>query len=226
MATLRGYFEREANELLDRLGEFAEPSTPATGGTAELYRVGRELRGAAQIAREDRVFQLARQVEHAARDAAARSSSLDAALRELVASTVADLRHLMAGRESEAEADARLSAALRRWPATRAVDGESGSSAGEFEALAPREIAAIAAAPERALAAPERALAAPERALAAPEAAAEAEAVPVERLCYDDAGAIRRALELRETIERAVASDPDGAAAVEELFDLLRIARG
>jgi hypothetical protein len=212
MATLRGYFEREANELLDRLGEFAEPSTPATGGTAELYRVGRELRGAAQIAREDRVFQLARQVEHAARDAAARSSSLDAALRELVASTVADLRHLMAGRESEAEADARLSAALRRWPATRAVDGESGSSAGEFEALAPREIAAIAAAPERAL--------------AAPEAAAEAEAVPVERLCYDDAGAIRRALELRETIERAVASDPDGAAAVEELFDLLRIARG
>jgi hypothetical protein len=219
MATLRGYFEREANELLDRLGEFAEPSTPATGGTAELYRVGRELRGAAQIAREDRVFQLARQVEHAARDAAARSSSLDAALRELVASTVADLRHLMAGRESEAEADARLSAALRRWPATRAVDGESGSSAGEFEALAPREIAAIAAAPERALAAPERAL-------AAPEAAAEAEAVPVERLCYDDAGAIRRALELRETIERAVASDPDGAAAVEELFDLLRIARG
>jgi hypothetical protein len=341
MATLREYFEREAGELLDRLGALAAP-TPAPGGAGELHRLARELRGAARLAREERVSRLARQVEVAAREAAALSTSLDVTLRAQIATTVADLRHLVAGVEPEATADARLSAALGRWPATDAATGAAGCDVGGFDAYAAREVAAIAAALGRAVdvlaeepndrdllaavlrrqrpllgaaglealpivaealraiedvaridalrdvkhrqdwleafrcardlltgaaaalasgaqpqpsaaldrlrtlheellephrqsanatpsaeaALPGPAGAGADGAESVPAATAEAEAVPVERLCYDDAGAIRRALELREAIEQAVGSDPLGAAAVDELFDLLRIARG
>ncbi|HSJ15583.1 MAG TPA: hypothetical protein VK939_14265 [Longimicrobiales bacterium] len=49
--------------------------------------------------------------------------------------------------------------------------------------------------------------------------------MPISDLEYRGAAALERALELRARIEAAVADDPDVRAAVEELFDLIRLAR-
>jgi chemotaxis protein histidine kinase CheA len=60
------------------------------------------------------------------------------------------------------------------------------------------------------------------------DAAAEAglQAVPIEDLCYRGRAALDRVLELRGIVERATEQDPQARAAVDELFDLVRMARG
>ncbi|MEO5510707.1 MAG: hypothetical protein ABIV28_05580 [Longimicrobiales bacterium] len=65
-------------------------------------------------------------------------------------------------------------------------------------------------------------------AYAAPMAAAAPtdEVVDVVSLQYSGAAALRRALELRADVETAVESNPDAREAVDELFDLLRLAQG
>jgi len=50
--------------------------------------------------------------------------------------------------------------------------------------------------------------------------------VPIEDLLYRGDAALARAFELRDTITRAVAHDVHTRDAVEELFDLIRLARG
>lgn len=47
--------------------------------------------------------------------------------------------------------------------------------------------------------------------------------VDIETLCYRGEAALRRALELRPAIERAVRGDPTATAVVDELFDLIRL---
>lgn len=49
-------------------------------------------------------------------------------------------------------------------------------------------------------------------------------AMEIDELCYSGADALRRALELRAPIERAVAHDPVAQRAIVELFDLIRMA--
>jgi hypothetical protein len=50
--------------------------------------------------------------------------------------------------------------------------------------------------------------------------------VDIENLMYDPDSALARALELRSVIERAAANDPEARAAVDELFELVRLVRG
>ena len=50
--------------------------------------------------------------------------------------------------------------------------------------------------------------------------------VPIERLCYSGEPALRRALELREQLEKLAGDDSDAHAAVEEVFDLIRLGIG
>lgn len=59
---------------------------------------------------------------------------------------------------------------------------------------------------------------------AAPEADGEAPLVDIRDLCFDGPGALRRATELQPILERAVARDPAAREALEELFDLIRLA--
>ena len=56
---------------------------------------------------------------------------------------------------------------------------------------------------------------------APPPEAGQEDAVPVEELLYRGEAAIRRAHELRPTLERAIAGDPAARDALEELYDLL-----
>jgi chemotaxis protein histidine kinase CheA len=58
----------------------------------------------------------------------------------------------------------------------------------------------------------------------APSSATDESVLDIQDLCYDGTAALRRALDLRARVERAVEHDPDALAAVDELFDLIRLA--
>lgn len=63
---------------------------------------------------------------------------------------------------------------------------------------------------------------------AEPSESAEAavdDVVPIDELCYRGTAALSRALELRDAVSRVVAHDPQARAAVDEVFDLIRLAR-
>lgn len=57
------------------------------------------------------------------------------------------------------------------------------------------------------------------------DVASDAAVVSIDELCYSGDAALARALELRDTIMRAAAGDPQTRDAAEELFDLIRLAR-
>ena len=57
-------------------------------------------------------------------------------------------------------------------------------------------------------------------------AAPEEEIVGIEQLCYSGEPALRRALELRGQLETLAGEDSDARAAVEEVFDLIRLGIG
>jgi chemotaxis protein histidine kinase CheA len=59
---------------------------------------------------------------------------------------------------------------------------------------------------------------------AAPAGARRDPTIEIASLIYDGEAALRRALELRSRVERAVEHDPDALAAVDEVFDLIRLA--
>jgi hypothetical protein len=54
--------------------------------------------------------------------------------------------------------------------------------------------------------------------------AGEGPLVDIRDLCFDSQSALRRATELRPVLERAVAGDANARDALEELFDLIRLA--
>jgi chemotaxis protein histidine kinase CheA len=49
--------------------------------------------------------------------------------------------------------------------------------------------------------------------------------VPIDELCYSGSAALERALELHAAVQSVAAHDPNARAAVDELFDLIRLAR-
>jgi hypothetical protein len=55
-------------------------------------------------------------------------------------------------------------------------------------------------------------------------AAADGDVIVIDELAYSPEAALRRALELRDVIARGAAGDSDALAAIDELFDLIRIA--
>ena len=62
--------------------------------------------------------------------------------------------------------------------------------------------------------------------LAVPETTPDEEIIGIEQLCYSGEPALRRALELRAQLETLAGEDSDARAAVEEVFDLIRLGIG
>ena len=112
MATLREYFLKEAPEYLARLDELAASPAPERD---ELLRSARALRGAAQMAREDRVVRVASALEVAAREISRGARPWNDDTRQRVRDTVADLRTLATVGEADASAAGRAEQALARW---------------------------------------------------------------------------------------------------------------
>jgi hypothetical protein len=202
VSTLRQYFEREAQDCLLRMAAL-EPAFATGDARSELYRVARELRGVAQLAREGAVQQAAHGIEQALRPGGAIARAPLAGA--LLGVTVAELAALVRGVGDDGEAANRAAALAGHWaglatePRAEPIerDGAGGPDA------------------------------AADHALGAPVVdGADGAVIDVATLCYDRETALGRAVELRGRVERAIGEDDDAREAVEELFDLLRIARG
>src|SRR5687768_1661331 len=75
MSTLREFFTTEATDVLGALTKLVQRLDGGSADHAALQRHTRELRGSAQMAREDRVYRAAVGLESAARALAARSKT-------------------------------------------------------------------------------------------------------------------------------------------------------
>ncbi|HYE91695.1 MAG TPA: Hpt domain-containing protein [Terriglobales bacterium] len=112
MPSLREYFLTESADYLAQLERAAAPDAPDAG---ELLRAARALRGAAQMAREDRVRRVASALEVAAREAARGARPWDDDTRRRARDTVADLRALAQAGEADSGVAATAEQALARW---------------------------------------------------------------------------------------------------------------
>lgn len=130
---------------------------------------------------------------------------------------------------------------LERYGTGEAVSAASGPERGLVQAksmteapvdpgatLVPRDASTPPAAPESAAPPASSAPIAPSTApaAAATTSAPELPVVDIVSLQYRGSEALRRALELRATVEAIAADDIDARDAVEELFDLIRLAQG
>ena len=148
MATLSEYFRTEARDFLTTL----ERSLQRAPGpdAAELHRAVRGLRGTAQMAREQRIFDVVSAFESVTRaiadGALAWSDNVAARARD----TIADLRALLDPTEDDEQLDARVHEAAARWreadpapaPASAAPLVDGGTA--DFREFAAREAAGIA----------------------------------------------------------------------------------
>src|SRR5690606_12440694 len=113
MATLNDYYRSEARDFLVSLDRSLQraPGPDAS----ELHRAVRGLRGTAQMAREQRVFDVISAFESVTRSIAdgalAWSDTIAASARD----TIADLRALLDATEDEEALDARVGEAAARW---------------------------------------------------------------------------------------------------------------
>lgn len=147
MATLSEYFEEEARSALGRMQrELAAPAPDV----AALHRAIRAVRGAAQIAREERVRRAASALESALRAMARTAAPLSAATAERARGTVGDLFELLRRDVAELEQEERTERIVGEWASAEGSAGPpSPASAGGIEAFrrfAAREVAEIAAA--------------------------------------------------------------------------------
>lgn len=112
MATVRDYFRDESTETL-RGFEAALAADKAD--PAALHRLARNLRGVAQMAREERSYRAAVALEAACRAVARNELTWDDGTRDRFRETVEDLRALVDGEQSDAEQEARVATVLDRW---------------------------------------------------------------------------------------------------------------
>lgn len=157
MATVRDYFLAESADCLASFDRALAADRP---DPAALHRLARTLRGAAQMAREERTYRAAVALEAACRALSRGELPWDDATADHFRATVADLRPLVHGDDPDAVQEARVAAVLDRWlglgvamperevagpaaPRTSAPperpDGEAA-----FRAFVAREVAAIA----------------------------------------------------------------------------------
>lgn len=157
MATLNDYFRTEAHDFLRTL-ERSLTRAPAPDAT-ELHRAVRGLRGTAQMAREQRVFEVVSALEAVTRSLAGGALAWSDQLAAHARETIADLRALLDVTEDDEQLDARVAAATERWhdggsiPAPAAVRtpvaGDDDRRA--FREFAAREAAGISDAIDRGL---------------------------------------------------------------------------
>ncbi|HSK19757.1 MAG TPA: hypothetical protein VK912_11475 [Longimicrobiales bacterium] len=148
MATLSEYFRTEAREFLTALERSLQ--RPPGPDAAELHRAVRGLRGTAQMAREQRIFDVVSAFESVTRaiaeGALAWSDNVAARARD----TIADLRVLLDPTEDDEQLDARVNEAAARWreaapaPAAAPAAPVSDGSTADFREFAAREAAGIA----------------------------------------------------------------------------------
>ncbi len=150
MTSVREHFEREAAEYLDRLEAQIAAGTP---DVEQLRRHSRGLRGEAQMAREDRVQEVAASLESAVRAFATGSLGWSGDVRERASRTLDDIRFLIAADETPAELEERVARAVERWKEVGigpAVPGSAGAAdvrpqLDEFSRFASVELGAIVA---------------------------------------------------------------------------------
>jgi chemotaxis protein histidine kinase CheA len=150
MPTLNDYFREEARELL-AAAERSLDSLPAPDAT-QLHRAVRGLRGTAQMAREQRVYEVVTSFEAVTRSLADGALTWPDRLASRARDTIADLRVLLEGTEDDEQRDARARGAAARWedaatPSDAAVRAGTASAAAadkDFHEYAAREAASIA----------------------------------------------------------------------------------
>src|SRR5690606_28595747 len=113
MATLNDYFRTEARDFLNAL-ERSLSRAPAPDA-AELHRAVRGLRGTAQMAREQRVFEVVAAFEMVTRSLAGGALAWSDHVASRARETIADLRALLDPAEDDEQLDARVANATARW---------------------------------------------------------------------------------------------------------------
>jgi len=115
MATLRDYFLSESKDCLRQLNDQVTRFDASLGNPAELHRIAKTLRGSAQLARENRVFQAGLALETAARAMLTGSLAWNPDISGRVRRTIEDIEALVhAGRDADDD-DARVRRVLERW---------------------------------------------------------------------------------------------------------------
>jgi hypothetical protein len=117
------FFALEAGECLDRLENLVQ--TPAPPAADELLRLARLLRGSALMAAQPHIAKAAAELESFARKNREQPQSWDSAMREHVAQTVEEFRHLVRRVRDWNDADTSRAARL-----ARDLEGMSGRSSG------------------------------------------------------------------------------------------------
>lgn len=147
MATLNDYFHSEARDFL-RTVERVLQRKPAPDA-AELHRAVRGLRGTAQMAREQRVFEAASAFESVTRALVGGALAWSDDLTGRARATLDDLRTLLDGSGDDEHLDSLVAEASRRWQEAGTAPvvptpAAPGAGAREFREFAAREAAAIA----------------------------------------------------------------------------------
>lgn len=148
MATLNDYFRDEAREFLNALESSLKRSPAPDAG--ELHRAVRGLRGTAQMAREQRIFDVVSAFESATRAIADGALAWSDGIAESARQTIADLRVLLDPSEEEELLDARANDAAARWreadpdPTPVAAPPVVDHGTKEFREFAAREASEIA----------------------------------------------------------------------------------
>jgi chemotaxis protein histidine kinase CheA len=157
MTMLNDYFRTEAREFVNAL-ERSLQRTPAPD-PAELHRAVRGLRGTAQMAREQRVFDVVSAFESVTRAISAGALAWSDNIAARARATIDDLRVLLDSVEDDEQLDSRVSEAAARW---READPDPAPPAGapvidpdtsEFREFAAKEAAEIADALDQGIAA-------------------------------------------------------------------------
>jgi chemotaxis protein histidine kinase CheA len=154
---IRSFFEEESRRLLSAMQETLDD--PDRTAVAELLPAVRELRGTAQIARDDAVLKAARALESALKAIAAGTLAWSEDVQARVAAALTDLAELI---ERGSDADSALAdGAVDRWheiglpgktqETAAAGDPSAAADADRFLAFAAAEVADIASVLETAL---------------------------------------------------------------------------
>lgn len=126
MPSLRDYFLTESADYLERLDSIASGDENDSEG---LLRAARALRGAAQMAREDRVRDVASALEVAARQITRGERAWDDDTRRRVRETVSDLKSLSTAGEADSAGASAGEQALARWREVGVAPDESAAAA-------------------------------------------------------------------------------------------------
>lgn len=218
---LREYFLAEAGSYLGGLAR----ALSADDAPGALLAPARGLRGIASIARRERVFLAAHELEHAIRALNTGDLAWSDDVRERVQRTVDDLGMLVAEAEPEADLDARAQTAIDRWrelatdrDATQA-DAPVTDESDEFLVFAAQEVTAIEEALDEGLAA----LAANPMDREAFKAILRRQRALLGAARLDEIGAVAQALRAVEDISRVIAKM--NVAIKDEWYDVFRCAR-